>query len=148
MELVWVNCSTEKAIGECRVVPGGKELVLHIAPTGKTSNDSVYGEAFLGGDGRGKYIDIFWNRIGEAHRDRGVDVAELFGAVAAHEIGHVLLGLHAHSWSGIMAPVWDEETLKHVGMGDLYFSREQGLQMRERMRRDEVNLASLTKTGE
>lgn len=149
IELEWVNCSTEKSINECRVTPGGKELVVRIVPGGKTSNDSVYGEAFLGGDGRGKYIDISWDRIGQAHRDRGVNVAELLGAVAAHEIGHLLLGLHAHSWIGIMTPVWDEETLRHVGMGDLRFNREQGLQMRERMRTTDVNLASFrAKVGE
>jgi hypothetical protein len=143
IELEWVNCSSENPIRKCRVVFGGKELVLHVVPRGTTSNDSVYGEAFVGGDGRGKYIDVFWDQIGEAHRDRGFNVAELFGAVAAHEIGHLLLGLHAHSWIGIMAPVWDEETLKHVGMGDLRFSREQALQMRERMRSDQMNVASL-----
>src|SRR5258708_3743030 len=52
VEIQWVNCAETH---DCRRILGPKELVLHIVPTGNTRSDFVFGEAFLGEDGRGQY---------------------------------------------------------------------------------------------
>ena len=56
---VWINCSAHLAADKdaCRVSSARKQFVVHIIPKGKTSKDSVYGEAFIGEDGKGKYAD-------------------------------------------------------------------------------------------
>ena len=145
IEIAWVNCSGESAIVDdvCRQVPGANQFVLHIVPTGKTSTDLVFGLAFLGQDGSGKYCDVFFDRIEEANPDLGTSVSQLLGTVAAHELGHLLLGSHAHSRWGIMEPAWKEESLREIGMGTLLFSREQSTVMKMRIGRDGLTLAGL-----
>src|SRR5262249_16089412 len=64
----------------------------------------------------------------------GIDEARLLGAVAAHEVGHLLLGLRAHTLWGIMAPRWSGEALRQVGMGRLLFTPEQAARMRGKVR--------------
>jgi hypothetical protein len=134
--LEWVNCSGRGAVADCQVDPDSSVFVLHITHGPRNTTDSVYGEAFLAENGRGKYADVFFDRIATANRDCRVNVVRLLGAVAAHEIGHLLLGSHAHSWIGIMAPVWERESLRQVDMGHLLFNQEQGMRMRERVRDD------------
>jgi hypothetical protein len=140
--LVWVDCSKE--IGDldhrCRTAPGTNEFILHIVPGGKTSSDFVFGLAFLGQNGDGKYSDIFYDRVLEAHRQSGMDVANLVGTVAAHELGHLLLGSNAHSYAGIMTAVWRGETLERVEMGSLLFTGDQASRMRARMHPEDVRL--------
>jgi hypothetical protein len=142
VEVSWVNCGEETVMedGLCSEVPGANRFVLHIVPTGKTSTDLVFGVAFLGEDGRGKYCNVFFDRIRDAHRDLGTSASRLLGTVAAHELGHLLLGSHAHSRWGIMEPVWKEEALRQAGMGTLLFTAEQGDLMRFRIERERMVL--------
>jgi hypothetical protein len=138
VEIVWMNCGEEsvKENGVCREVPGPNRFVLHIVPTGKTSTDLVFGVAFLGEDGRGKYCNVFFDRIREANRNLATSTAQLLGTVAAHELGHLLLGSHAHSQWGIMEPVWKEQAIQQAGLGTFLFTAEQGELMRERIGRE------------
>jgi hypothetical protein len=134
IELHWVNCLERNAESDCRNLLDKEKLILNVLPKGKTTGESVYGDAFLGEDGSGKYADIFFDRIREAHDEDGIDASRLLGAVAAHEIGHLLLGLRAHTWVGIMAPKWSGESLRQMGMGRLLFTPEQAARMKERVR--------------
>ena len=135
IDIVWVDRAREAAIvdDECRGVPRRNEFVLHIVPTGRTSSDLVFGVAFLAQDGAGKYSDIFYDRVERAHGEFGTPLSRLLGTVAAHELGHLLLGIHAHSYAGVMTPVWRQETLRHMEMGSLLFTRDQAFQMRVRI---------------
>jgi len=138
VEIVWMNCGEESVMedGVCREVPGPNRFVLHILPNGKTSTDFVFGVAFLGEDGRGKYCNVFFDRVRDAHRDLGTSTAQLLGTVAAHELGHLLLGPHAHSRCGIMEPVWKDDALRRTSTGTFLFTAEQGELMRERIERE------------
>lgn len=131
IRLDWLICPAREPEA-CRITDGRNQFVLHVLPMEKTPSDSAYGEAFLADDGAGKYADVFLDRIEQAHREWGVDRSRLLGAVAAHELGH-LLGLRSHSWVGIMTPTWSEENLKRVAMGTLYFTGEQAARVRRRI---------------
>lgn len=135
IDIVWVNCGArEDPIDEdCSRVPGSNEFVVHIVPSGKTSSDLVFGVAFLGEDGKGTYANIFYDRVKEAHRELGAEISRLVGMVAAHELGHLLLGFHAHTCAGIMTAVWKENVVSQMQMGNLWFTREQALRMRARI---------------
>jgi hypothetical protein len=128
IEIQWVNCAEAD---ECRHILGPKEFVLHIVPMGNTRSDFVFGEAFLGEDGRGQYSDVFFDRLRQTKGD--IDLALLLGAVSAHELGHLLLGSHAHSGVGIMEPRWKTDTVQRIGMGTLMFTPEQARRMKTRI---------------
>jgi hypothetical protein len=139
IDIHWVNCGKPGETDNCHRVPRADEFVLHIVPDGKTSGDLVFGEAFLGEDGTGKYSDVFFNRI--AHEIDGPNVANMLGAVSVHELGHLLLGTRAHSLMGIMEPVWANESLRRIGMGTLVFTQEQSQLMKRRLDPGRVSLA-------
>lgn len=147
IEVDWVNCSKPGETDTCHRVPGPKEFVLHIVATGKTESDLVFGEAFLGEDGSGKYSDVFFDRLQGTSGVPELDLVELLGAVSAHELGHLLLGSRSHSRVGIMEPVWERESLQKIGMGTLLFTPEQSLLMRKRIGRDRVSLSAMKVTN-
>lgn len=125
----WRNCSETS---DCRRPPRANEFVLHIVPQGRTYSDFVFGEAFLGPDGKGAYADVFFNRLRQASERS--NLAQLLGAVSAHELGHLLLGSHSHALIGIMQPTWGPESLRRISMGNLTFTSEQQRAIRDRSR--------------
>jgi hypothetical protein len=145
IDIVWANClgGFVLAADVCRHSPGSNEFVMHIVANGRTSSDLVFGLSFLDSDGAGKYSDIFYDRVEEAHRQMGEDISQLLGTVAAHELGHLLLGSNAHSCSGIMAPVWRKGILRQMEMGNLLFSSEQASRMRARIRDRGLRMAGV-----
>jgi len=130
----FVDCSAGSLAEVCHRPARGTEFVVHIVPNGKTSTDAVFGVAFLGADGSGTYSDIFYDRVEQMHRDSGASLAGLLGTVAAHEIGHLLLGSHSHSATGIMSAQWQHEELRLINMGSLGFIPEQAYRMRARIK--------------
>ena len=137
IEITWLSCLDRIAntVDVCSEVPGNNEFVLHIVPTGRTSTDLVFGVAFMGEDGSGKYCNLFFDRIRDAHSNLGAGTSQILGTVAAHELGHLLLGSRSHSRRGIMEAVWKEEALRQTGMGTFLFTAEQGDLMRARIER-------------
>jgi len=146
--LAWMDCSHKSWGDRCRVSSDRNQFVLHIVPSGKTSSDLVFGEAFLSDQGVGKYADIFYERIDEAHQQIGAGLPELLGAVAAHELGHLLMGRNAHTWIGLMAPIWRTESLRLAGMGNLYFTNQQQLRMKARLQEDGNRVTVARRRGE
>ncbi len=135
--IFWVNCAG-RTISRCRVQPGTNEFVLHIVKLGKTSTDSVFGEAFLAEDGTGKYADVFFERIQDEKLESNLAVGRLLGSVAAHELGHLLLGSRAHSRRGIMEPIWREDQLRRMSMGAMLFSPQEAKLIKARVGEQDV----------
>ncbi|MFL6444189.1 MAG: hypothetical protein ACJ713_10270 [Candidatus Sulfotelmatobacter sp.] len=130
IHLRWVDCSQTPV---CHHVPGANEFVLSIVPDGRTSSELVYGVAFLGPGGEGKYADVFLRRVEAAANESGFSEQRLLGAVAAHELGHLLLGTRAHSYEGVMCPVWKKPVLQRMEMGSLLFTPGESLTMKGRL---------------
>ena len=130
----WVECSTAEVVGiECNGLPQPGDVVLQIVHETRKLKADVFGAAFLGQDGTGEYTNVFYDRVNDLNRDWKVPLAEVLGHVMAHEVGHLLLGLNAHSVSGIMRGYWDSEELKAIERGRLLFSAEQSRLMRGRL---------------
>ena len=69
--------------------------------------------------------------------------SDVLGHVIAHEIGHVLLGLGAHSSAGLMAATLD---LPRIALGGLWFDHGQAAIIRARLAGDgSVRFASKRK---
>jgi len=143
VQVVWINCQKGSHDNDCGHVLGPSEFEIHIVPTGKTRSELVFGEAFLGENGSGKYADIFLQRIEGAEGASGVDLSRLLGAVCAHELGHLLLGSQAHSTAGIMQPIWKQDALVKIGMGLMLFTGQESRTMRERLGRARLVLSSI-----
>lgn len=142
IEIAWVDCGTDFGVEDpCHDIFRSNCFVLNIVRTGITSSDFVFGLSFLDEAGAGKYSDVFFDRIEQAHRDSGGDVSRLLGAVAAHELGHLLLGARAHSYAGIMTAHWKKEDLRHLGMGTLLFTHDQASVMKARVQGEPPRLA-------
>jgi len=142
IEVHWRNCAETS---DCRRPPCSNEFVLHIVPNGRTGSDFVFGEAFLGPDGRGRYADVFFNRLRDAQGS--LSIAQLLGAVFAHELGHLLLGSRAHTLMGIMQPIWRQEALRRIAMGNLTFTPEQQRMMKDRLPSETVAVTSIAGRG-
>jgi hypothetical protein len=133
IKLSWIDCSSGLRSAECETPSTKNVLLLHIVAGIKSTGDMVYGQAFVAEDGTGNLADLYFDRVKDAQRDFGIDPGRLLGAVAAHELGHLLLGSNAHSWRGIMTPIWTGDNLRLVSMGEAYFTQQQATRIREHL---------------
>jgi hypothetical protein len=127
--ILWRECTPAQDKAEvdpaCHALRTPNHLNLRIVRGSARENDDVFGVAFLGADGAGAYSDVFYGSV-EKLQDAGHgNVGRILGHVMAHEIGHLLIGSHAHSPWGIMAAKWHGEDLRRLEMGRLLFTAEQ-----------------------
>jgi len=137
VEITWINCTQAADTGPrpaCTRDYGPDDFVLRITShvSGVTS-DAAFGVAFLGSNGRGRYADVFWKRAQAFDPDSSSRLDRILGSVMAHELGHLLLGRHSHSVTGVMRAHWGSNELRCINMGALYFLPEQGKRMRTRI---------------
>jgi hypothetical protein len=132
----WVNCSPGDE------APGGKvacrqaipqHLHLHVVRRSLNLRDSILGISYLASDGTGFQADIFYDEIEKLRHETFVDPAIILGHVAAHEIGHLLLGTNSHSHRGIMRAHWNMEELESANNGLLLFTKSQSHRMTEKL---------------
>jgi hypothetical protein len=130
VDIAWVNCPPQATSPACTHPPAAFHATLRLIPRPLTLPDAACGVAFLSDEG-GAYADVFLDHV---KRLRGVDehvnLAPILGHVMAHEIGHLLLGSHSHSRSGIMQGRWHQDQLSEIFEGRLLFTAEQAEQIR------------------
>lgn len=96
--------------------------------------DSTLGISYLASDGTGFQAAIFYKGIEKLRHETFVDPAIILGHVAAHEIGHLLLGTNSHSAGGIMRAHWKMEELARANKGLLlFFAKSQSHRMTEKL---------------
>ncbi len=77
-------------------------------------------------------VEVFATKhIAETH----ADAAQILGHTIAHEIGHLLLNVQAHSASGIMRSDWNLLDLRDASYGYLVFTTRQARAIPEEARR-------------
>jgi len=95
------------------------ELVVRIidAPAFNTTlHPDAYGLAYVVPDtNRGWLATVFSDRIDRVATRLGVDAGTLLGLVAAHEVGHLLLGSTYHAEGGLMRADWSDAVLAREG---------------------------------
>jgi hypothetical protein len=75
---------------------------------------------------------VFFDRVRE-FADRGhVDASIVLGCATAHELGHLLLPVNAHTADGIMRAQWDSHMIARAG-GSLSFAPDQARLLRLRV---------------
>lgn len=91
----------------------------------------IFGFALMPQPGEpARYARLYFHRLAELADGRKVRRGVLLGAMMAHEIGHLLLGVNSHSREGIMSIPWDARKLQEVDRGQLAFTAEQASTLR------------------
>ena len=137
LSIIWKNCVAQpelKSVG-CVQVVDNRHLVLHIEHQARTLEADIYGVAFLSQDGSGVYCDVFYDRIVKLHHASKAGEATILGIVAAHELGHLLLGSHAHAPVGIMRPQLQAKDFWTLELGETTFSQQQARRISDRLAR-------------
>jgi hypothetical protein len=80
-------------------------------------------------------INLFYPMVEKLAGRERTDLDVVLGAAVAHEIGHMYLGTNgdAHTASGVMCGGWSHREFELASIGELNFSREQGMRIRSAM---------------
>ncbi len=153
IEAKWLNCPLPadgpEDPAQCRTAEFPAHLQLRIARRSRNLSEITFGISYLSADGSGCYANLFYQRVEEMHERSRVNLASLFGDVAAHEIGHLLLGTNSHAANGIMRARWQNEELRSISTGTLFFSEAESRQMRSKLatwqakRKDDFRVAAV-----
>lgn len=137
IEVHWLNCRvpgvSEEASRACREAVFPEHLHLRIVRKSLGLKGEAMGISFQADNGSGCYADLFYEPMERLHQSDGTDIASLLGHVAAHEIGHLLLGANSHSRAGIMHAHWTAEELAIARVGGLVFLEKESRRMKTRL---------------
>jgi len=137
IEVTWLDCKVpalnEEASRACREAVFPEHLHLRIVRKSLGLKGETMGISFQADDGSGCYADLFYEPMEQLHLSNGTDIASLLGHVAAHEIGHLLLGTNSHSEAGVMHAHWSAEELASAKVGGLVFLEKESRRMRARL---------------
>jgi len=152
IEAKWLNCPLPpdgpEDPAQCRTAEFPAHLQLRIARRSRNLSEITFGISYLSADGSGCYANLFYQGVEEMHARSRVNLASLLGDVAAHEVGHLLLGANSHAANGIMRARWEVEELVSIRTGTLFFSEAESRQMRSKLatwqakRKDDSRVAS------
>lgn len=144
LSIIWKNCLAQPELKteRCIQTVDNRHLVLHVVHRSRTLETDIYGIAFLDEFGSGAYCDVFYDRIAELHHRGRASEATILGIVAAHELGHLLLGSHAHSPVGIMRPQLQEKDFWVPELGTTTFSHQQTQRISDRLVRIQAERVS------
>jgi hypothetical protein len=78
----------------------------------------------------GYMAQIFFRQVQDFAYTYEVDLGTMLGHVIAHEIGHLLLPVNAHSPAGVMQPYWDRALVRDAVQGLLTFTEAQAARIR------------------
>jgi len=91
---------------------------------------------------RGRMAYVLQSRVDEVAEGYSARRPVVLGAAIAHEVGHLLLPVNAHSKTGIMRPSFTQADFRSAAAGQLLFTDEQSLQIRSRLMSEEERMAA------
>jgi len=137
IEVNWLNCqipaASEEASRACRELAFPTHLHLRVVRKSAGLKGEAMGISFQGQDGIGCLADLFYEPMEELERSAGTNVATLLGHVAAHELGHLLLGMNSHAAAGIMQARWTADELTSTHLARMVFLDQQAQKMKQRL---------------
>jgi len=72
---------------------------------------------------------VFFHRALDLEKGNLASRSAILGAMMAHEVGHLLLERAGHSNTGIMRARWEDDDLKRIARGRMWFTAEQARSM-------------------
>jgi len=139
----WLDCPLQPRDADrfpaCQVPPGPTKLVLRIlsrsmADRLRQAEDS-FGFAMIPEDGSFATVaNVFSYDANQLADRRGMRLGVILGHLAAHELGHLLLGAGSHSSTGIMHVPWHLKELDIIAQGLMVFRPQEAERMRTNIR--------------
>ncbi len=124
----WLECTRNgEATGDsrCAETLSVNEVYVRIVP-GEAWRESVLAPSTLGfAAPRGSLVTVFYGRAQELSGPGRANTGQVLGYVAAHELGHIILGAGAHTNRGLMQACWTRKTAREMLHGQLTFSNQQ-----------------------
>jgi hypothetical protein len=143
VEVAWVDCPLSPAQFEgypaCQEELGTRDFALRIlarsAAAKLFTRDEPLGFApRCHEDQRGCVLNIFYYRVDDLATQGRARSERILGHAIAHEVGHLLLGLNAHSPAGIMRGIWSRDDLERMAWTYLLFTPDQCKRMHTNLR--------------
>lgn len=138
VDVTWVDCGANLAA--CQASRGPNEFWLRIlAQMPPKVNGGI---DLLGFTQRGDTaaepipcVNIFYPMVEKLSEQERTDSHQILSAAIVHEIGHLYLGTNsrAHSSTGVMCGTWSHRQFELASLGELNFTREQGVRIRAAM---------------
>jgi hypothetical protein len=135
ISLAWLDCGTpgkRRPNSGCDTISFPQHLSVRLISQASPASPDTFGQSFQDAHGAGSYAVVYFRTLQASKAAKMVPVGELLGHVVAHELGHLLLGLHSHSATGLMSAMWQVPELYQAGHGNLFFTSEQADRMRSR----------------
>jgi len=117
-----------------------RRLNLHSDAFGVAAESSEKDFGFLG--------SVFYDRVKDCAAHERIDLAPFLGGVMAHELGHLLLGTHSHSRSGLMCGFWSGKQIRDIEHRGLSFSSSEAKRLRTAVKVRGQAATSITETSE
>jgi len=76
---------------------------------------------------------VFYDRMRDCAAHELIDFAPFLGDIMTHELGHLLLGTHSHSRSGLMRASWSCRQILAVERRGLSFSTSEAKRLQTAM---------------
>jgi len=143
VEVAWVDCPLSPAQFEeypaCQEEMGTRDFALRILTRSAAEKLST-GDEPLGfaprchEDERGCVLNIFYYRVDGLATQGRARSERILGHAIAHEVGHLLLGLNAHSPAGIMRGIWSRDDIQRMAWTYLLFTPDQCKRMHTNLR--------------
>ena len=135
IKIRWLDCPLRPGKIACQVSSEPTWLVLRILSIPRAARiqetQQSFGSALFPDDGSfGLLADVFANDAKQLAQTCGILPGVFLGHLAAHEIGHLLLGPKSHSSNGIMERRWRSEDLQKIARGLMRFEPEEAGRMR------------------
>jgi hypothetical protein len=131
VELLWMQCSPLQN-NACEQVEKSMRFVVKILP--ETMAVHLHRPRGVLGVTVQQFAFIFFDRAQGLCAVERLSLSVILGYVMAHELGHMVLGQHSHSRSGIMMQTAQKDALTQAVMGLLVFTSQQAADMRTRLR--------------
>jgi hypothetical protein len=126
VSLDWLDCGSPSSTPDpslgCSAVSFPSHLSVRVVSRVSPLREHVFGASFQNSMGEGNYAVVYFSAIAASRAPTSSFTGELLGAVIAHELGHLLLGVNSHSAFGLMSAVWQRPELQRIASGKLFFS--------------------------
>jgi hypothetical protein len=131
VRLFWLDCTLDAerqpADPTCNAVRGASVLNLRLAPERMAPKQGLPKGLF--GFSMMSTTNVYVDRVSEIADGRKYRQPIVLGAIIAHELGHLLLGIGSHSKAGLMSLPWGPKALTAADQGTLGFSKRETKQL-------------------
>ncbi len=138
VRLSWLDCTLDAerqpADPTCNAVRGASVLNLRLAPERMAPKQGlpkgIFGFSMMSTTGGfSSTTNVYVDRVSEIADGRKYRQPVVLGAIIAHELGHLLLGIGGHSKAGLMSLPWGPKALTAADQGTLGFSKRETKQL-------------------